>query len=705
MLICISVLIILQWRIKNSDDTLKQNLKIVKRADRLLQITLNEESGTRGYLITSDQKYLDQVYAERKEFAVTANKLIDDFCFVPNTPNWSDSLVFYFNKRILHSDSMILFKKTGKTALADAMVTSLYSDKSKIFNAEIINHQNLLLANEKSKRDKTSASLQWIYFSIIFIFSGLILFFLYLLNNNFAKQKKLEAAILQSNETLGATVQERTEQISKNENRFRTLIENSGEGISIFNKEYKPIYRSAAVTRLVGWNEEELKANDIQSMVHPDDIEKFRAAMESSLAAPKMPVQLIYRSLHKNGQYIWVSKYFTSFILDGENVIVTNFRDITDQKLLENKLAESELLFRTIIETISEGITLADEHFTPFFRNPSAIKMVGELNRTGGIEMIHPDERDQIKKIHSEAIESPGKKIPFVARYQQTNGKYLHLEGEVNNLMNVPGINAIVSNYRDISKIKEAEEALKELNTTLENKVTLRTEQLQKANDAMSAFSYSVSHDLRAPLRGIIGFAKILEEEYGTIMDAEAKRIMAIISLNAKSMGELIDDLLKFSRVAKQDLVKQSCNTNLLIQKIIEELDVIRYSPEKIKWKIDSLKETFGDISTLKQVWTNLISNATKYSSNNPEPEIEIGCYAENGQTVFFIKDNGVGFDKKYADKLFKVFQRLHNSSEFEGTGIGLAIVEKIISRHEGKVWADSSVGNGACFYFSIPDS
>jgi signal transduction histidine kinase len=237
----------------------------------------------------------------------------------------------------------------------------------------------------------------------------------------------------------------------------------------------------------------------------------------------------------------------------------------------------------------------------------------------------------------------------------------------------------------------------------LEKKVTERTIQLETLNKELEAFTYSISHDLRAPLRGIIGFTAILEEEYASKLDDEAKRITSIIKKNTLKMGRLIDGLLTFSRMERQDIAKMEIHTNEMVKEVIDSLQQ-QNTGQHIDWVLHNMPDIKGDINMIQQVWVNLISNAIKYSAKKEHPRIEIGSFIQNGQTAFFIKDNGVGFDEKYRDKLFKVFQRLHSVDEFEGTGIGLALVEKIISKHGGKVWAAGETDKGAGFYFSVPD-
>lgn len=221
-------------------------------------------------------------------------------------------------------------------------------------------------------------------------------------------------------------------------------------------------------------------------------------------------------------------------------------------------------------------------------------------------------------------------------------------------------------------------------------------------NSELEAFTYSVSHDLRAPLRSIDGYSKILQEDFGTKMDSEANRLLDIIRNNARRMGQLIDDLLDFSRLGRKELEKSTVDMHTLVTHVQQELMALEKN-RKINFKINKLKEVNGDMRMMRQVWINLISNAIKYSRLQEVANIEIGSNADEDRVTYFIRDNGVGFDMKYADKLFGVFQRLHKVQEFEGTGVGLALVHRIVSRHGGKIWAEANVNQGATFFFFIP--
>jgi light-regulated signal transduction histidine kinase (bacteriophytochrome) len=255
-----------------------------------------------------------------------------------------------------------------------------------------------------------------------------------------------------------------------------------------------------------------------------------------------------------------------------------------------------------------------------------------------------------------------------------------------------------------LDKVDIAQKQISELNRDLEKKVLLRTSELESINKELESFSYSVSHDLRAPIRIIGGFTNILISDYNAALGEDGNKIANVIVEQTKQMGQLIDDLLNFSRLGRASLKMQKVDTNHLVSSIIEQNFFAKQDPVP-EIKMEVLPHITCDIGLMRQVWLNLISNAIKYSSKNGKAIIEIGSYTKDDQLVFFIKDNGVGFDMKYANKLFGAFQRLHKQEEFSGTGIGLAIVQRIINKHSGNVWAYAEVGKGATFYFSIPQS
>jgi signal transduction histidine kinase len=254
-----------------------------------------------------------------------------------------------------------------------------------------------------------------------------------------------------------------------------------------------------------------------------------------------------------------------------------------------------------------------------------------------------------------------------------------------------------------IKELQAAHEEILALNRNLDSRVQQRTLELQVANRELESFSHSVSHDLRGPLRHIAGYSELLKESAGASLDGESLHFLDAIIESAVRMGNLIDDLLGFSRMTRTEMQRTTVSLDELVQATLGDLRV-DIEGRKIAWKIDPLPRVEGDPRMLRLVFTNLIANALKFTRTRPEAQIVIGGHnEENGEVVVFIRDNGVGFDSQYMDKLFNVFQRLHSSTEFEGTGIGLANVRRIIDRHGGRVWAEGSVDGGATFYFSLP--
>jgi light-regulated signal transduction histidine kinase (bacteriophytochrome) len=256
---------------------------------------------------------------------------------------------------------------------------------------------------------------------------------------------------------------------------------------------------------------------------------------------------------------------------------------------------------------------------------------------------------------------------------------------------------------QEIRARQQAEEVLKRYRNQLEELVKNRTKELEAKNKELEAFAYSVSHDLRAPLRHIDGFIELLQKKTETAPDEQGRHYLDLISDSAKKMGALIDDLLSFSRMGRQEMLLKPVGMGPLVHGIIREL-VPDTAGRRIDWRIGHLPVVEGDAAMLRMTMDNLISNAIKFTRPRQQAKIEIGSQpGQNGEAVIFVRDNGVGFDMAYAHKLFGVFQRLHRSDEFEGTGIGLANVRRIIARHGGRVWAQGEPGQGAAFFFSLP--
>jgi PAS domain S-box-containing protein len=341
--------------------------------------------------------------------------------------------------------------------------------------------------------------------------------------------------------------------------------------------------------------------------------------------------------------------------------------------------------------------------FDGYFKklNPAWSQTLGftseELTARPYLDFVHPDDRAatiaEATKL-SVGIDT----IHFENRYGCKDGSYKWLAWTAKQSVSEQLIFAIA---RDMTAQKHAEDEINRLNAALAERLA----ELEASNKGLEAFSYSVSHDLRAPLRSIDGFVRILVDEHAPQLDPAARRYLEIIAGSARTMGLLIDDLLEFSRLGRQPLRKVSIDTTELVRRILRQQQGA-IEPRRVEVRLDELPGCQGDESLLEHVFTNLIGNAIKYTQRVEVARIEIGCQSnDQGELVYYVKDNGAGFDMRYVDKLFGVFQRLHRADEFEGTGVGLALAQRIINRHGGRIWADAEVGKGATFFFTLAGS
>lgn len=315
------------------------------------------------------------------------------------------------------------------------------------------------------------------------------------------------------------------------------------------------------------------------------------------------------------------------------------------------------------------------------------------------LQNIAPDEAHFWKSVYTETL--TGKPVKF-ERDANFGGSISTTSFSFCPIVDYNKVTGISCFGTDITDAKNAKHQIQKLNDELEIKVVERTVQLQASNKELEAFSYSVSHDLRAPLRAVIGYSQMLREDFGPELGTEATRIINNIMNHGKKMGQLIDDLLTFSRLGRKELRKESIHVQEMVESIcieIKEANSIR----DIQFMISNLVPAHGDKVAINQVWVNLISNAVKYTKTKEQALIEIGSEINADELIYYIKDNGAGFDMRYADKLFGVFQRLHSDEEFEGTGVGLATVHRIVSKHDGRLWAEAEVDIGASFYFALP--
>lgn len=361
--------------------------------------------------------------------------------------------------------------------------------------------------------------------------------------------------------------------------------------------------------------------------------------------------------------------------------------------------------YKLLVENINEAILLIDEKGKHVYRNPAVARISGydteDLRDKTIFDFIHPDDVALAKNNLSEIVMQQGKSAINQYRILRKDGSYVWVEGAIVNMLHHPAIKALMINYRDVSKRKAAEAEVDKLRASLEETVAVRTRELEQANEELTAFNYTVSHDLRSPLRLICSYAAMLQKDYADKLNTDGLQMLQNIRSSAQWMNNMIGELLRFSMSGKKDLDISEIDMRALIESVIAEQKVHDMANTEVQ--VNNIEPIKGDMVLVRLALSNLLSNAFKYSSKTRHPKIIIDSERKSDKVIYYITDNGDGFDSKRAEELFKTFNRLHSSDEFEGIGIGLSVVKRAITRHKGEVWATSEKGKGATFCFSLP--
>ena len=508
--------------------------------------------------------------------------------------------------------------------------------------------------------------------------------------------------------------------------QFRAVIDNLSQGLVIVDRESETLYWNPAGLTMHGFaNPEAAKGrlHDLPGIFEVSTLEGAVLGLNDWPLARLLRGELIgevkLRVRRRDSNWSRVFQYSGAQVpyAGDRSLAFLEMTDITELRIAEEaqmrleearrqaqEVARRERIFSSaLIESMPGIFYFLDERGKMLRWNQNFMNVSGysadEIANMHASEFFTTEQKERAEETLREAFAHGEASLEGDFRFKDANAAPYFFTGK---RLVVDGIVGLVGMGIDISARTNAEAEVRRLNAELEQRVVERTAQLEAANRDLEAFSYSVSHDLRAPLRTVNGYAEIVLADFGTALPEEGRRLLKRIRSRGLYMGVLIDDLLEFSRLGRKPLKRREVDVRSLAESILRGT-APQTEGRRIEFNLGDLPPCYGDASLLRQVWVNLVSNAIKYSRGRDPAIVDIGSTMEKGARVYFVRDNGVGFDMRFVDKIFGVFQRLHLADEFEGTGVGLAIVQRIVERHGGKVWAAGKEQHGATFYFSLP--